>query len=409
MIGQKRNLQQSGRSVMHGRLTRASIRTAAAALAILAAAGAHAQDIKLPPTLTVTAYDTGTAGFNIAVAIGKALKDKYGTDVRVLPAGNDVARLAPLRAGRAQISAMGIGTFFAGEGVFEFAAKDWGPQPVRMTLGTLDCNGISLGVAADTGLKEAKDLRGKRIGFVVGSPALNQNSLAVMAYAGLTKNDVKVVEFASYGAMWKGIVNNDVDAAVATTITGPAREVESSPRGLVWVPMPAGDKEAWARVNAIAPYLQPHNTTCGAGGISPSKPLPLGNYPYPAFTVYNTADPDLVYAIARAMIATYPDYKDTVPGAIGFAPDKQLKRWVIPFHAAAVKALTDAGQWTPADEAHNNKLVKRQEVMQAAWTDFLKSNPPSDDAKFRAGWMAARRDALTKASLEIGVDEAPTQ
>ena len=57
---------------------------------------ASAQDVKLPPTLTFTAYDTGTAGFNIAVGVGKMMKDKYSTDVRVLPAGNDVARLAPL-------------------------------------------------------------------------------------------------------------------------------------------------------------------------------------------------------------------------------------------------------------------------------------------------------------------------
>ena len=78
--------------------------------------------------MTVTAYDTGTAGFNIAVGIGKTMKDKYGTDVRVLPAGNDVARLAPLRAKRAAMSAMGSGTYFAQEGVFEFGAKEWGPQ-----------------------------------------------------------------------------------------------------------------------------------------------------------------------------------------------------------------------------------------------------------------------------------------
>ena len=62
------------------------------------------------------------------------LKDKHGTDVRVLPAGNDVARLAPLKAGRAQASAMGIGIYFAQEGVFEFAVKDWGPQPLRLML-----------------------------------------------------------------------------------------------------------------------------------------------------------------------------------------------------------------------------------------------------------------------------------
>ena len=158
-----------------------------AAAALIAPRGADAQTIKLPESLTLTAYDTGSSGFNIAVAVGKALKDKHGTDVRVLPAGNDVARLAPLKANRAQASAMGIGTYFAQEAVFEFGVKEWGPQPLRLLLSVTDCNAISLGVAKDTGVKEVKDLKGKRVGMVVGSPALNQNAFAVMAFGGLTQ------------------------------------------------------------------------------------------------------------------------------------------------------------------------------------------------------------------------------
>ncbi len=42
----------------------------------------------------------------------------------MLPAGIDVARLAPLKAGRAQASAMGV--YYAHEAVFEFAVKEWG-------------------------------------------------------------------------------------------------------------------------------------------------------------------------------------------------------------------------------------------------------------------------------------------
>src|SRR4029077_5930165 len=127
---------------------------------------------------------------------GKMLKDKYGSDTRVLPAGNDVAPLQPLRATRAGISARGVGAFFAQEGLFEFATKEWGPQPVQITLSSVDCNGLSLAVAGDTGVKTLADLKGKRVGFVVGSPALNQNAMAVMAFAGLTTKDVKIVEFA---------------------------------------------------------------------------------------------------------------------------------------------------------------------------------------------------------------------
>src|SRR3954464_6627704 len=226
--------------MMH--LLRALAPVVVTSVSLLVTAAVHAQDIKLPPTMTFTAYDTGTAGFNIAVAVGKMLKDKYGTDLRVLPAGNDVARLAPLRAGRAMSSAMGSGTYFAQEGVFEFGAKEWGPQALQLVLSSVDCNAGSLGVARDTGVKEVKDLRGKRVGFVVGSPALNQNSLAILAFGGLKQSDVKTVEFSSYGAMWKGLINNDTDAAFATTITGPAKEAETSPRGLIWPPLPHNDK-----------------------------------------------------------------------------------------------------------------------------------------------------------------------
>ena len=214
-------------------------------ISFLTLPAAHAEDVKLPSTMTFTAYDTGTAGFNIAVAVGKMMKDKYGTDLRVLPAGNDVARLAPLRAGRALSSAMGSGTYFAQEGVFEFGVKEWGPQALQLLLSSVDCNAASLGVARDTGVTEIKQLKGKRVGFVVGSPALNQNSLAILAFGGLKRSDVKVVEFSSYGAMWKGLLNNDTDAAFATTITGPAKEAETSPRGLIWPPLPHSDNAGW--------------------------------------------------------------------------------------------------------------------------------------------------------------------
>jgi TRAP transporter TAXI family solute receptor len=373
-------------------------------LSLIAAAPARAEDVKLPPTMAMTAYDTGTAGFNITVGVGKMMKDKYGTDVRVLPAGNDVARLAPLRAKRALASAMGSGTYFAQEGVFEFGAKEWGPQPLQLILSSVDCNCGSLGVAADAGVKEVRDLKGKRVGFVVGSPALNQNSLAVLAFGGLTQNDVKVVEFASYGAMWKGMINNDVDAAFGTTITGPAKEAETSPRGLVWPPLPKNDTAGWERMKKVGSFFFPQLATCGAG-ISPEKPVELGNYPYPIYVAYAAQPADQVYAITKAMIDGYDAYKDSAPGAGGLAASRQTKNWVVPVHPGAVKALKEAGQWTAEQEAHNNTLYKRQEVLASAWAEYSKGNPPSDEKAFLEGWMKARAAALAKATMPNGFEQ----
>ncbi len=380
-------------------LRRTTITSALLAAAAVCGGPAWAQGIKLPETLTITAYDTGTSGFNIAVAVGKVFKEKYKSDLRVLPAGNDVARLAPLKNGRAQASAMGIGAYFAAEGVFEFAIKEWGPQPLRVMMSASSCNAITLNVAKDTGVKEVKDLKGKRIGIVVGSPALNQNAFAILAFANLTKNDVKLVEFSSFGAMWKGMMNNEVDAAVASTITGQVRELETSPRGVVMPQTPASDKSGWERMHRIGPYFVPHKATCGAGGLSNTNALELPNYPYPIFMAYAAEKPDLIYSITKAMIVDYADYKDSAPGADGLDVKRQLLTWVLPYHDGAVKALKEAGVWTAEAQKHNDMLVKRQDTLGKAWTDFSKASPPTDKDSFTKAWMAARKSALEKVGL----------
>jgi TRAP transporter TAXI family solute receptor len=364
-----------------------------------AAQPAAAQDIKLPPAVTFTAYDTGSSGFNIAVAVGKAIKDKHGTDVRILPAGNDVARLGPLRANRAQASAMGVGGYFAQEGVFEFAAKEWGPQALRLMLSSLDCNGISLGVAKDTAVKEIKDLKGKRIGFVVGSPALNQNALAILAFGGLAKADVKIVEFASYGAMWKGMLANEVDGAIASTISGQAKEMETSPRGLIYPALPHADKAGWDRLKKLGPYFQPHVVTCGAGFSAQNKGE-VASYAYPIFMAYDKEPADGIFAITKAMIDGYAAFKDAAPGAGGLEARQQNMKWVLPYHEGAVRALKQAGVWLDVHEAHNQALLKRQAALKAAWEGFLKTNPPDDKAAFTTAWMAARKAALSGAGMD---------
>ena len=80
---------------------RASI--AAFSIALLAATGTvSAADISLPSQLAWTAYGTGSAGYNQSVAIGAALKNSIGVNLRVLPGKNDVARTEPLRQGKVQ-------------------------------------------------------------------------------------------------------------------------------------------------------------------------------------------------------------------------------------------------------------------------------------------------------------------
>lgn len=52
----------------------------------------QAQDVKLPHSLTMSAYNTGSSGFNMVVAIGTMMKECHGADLQVLPGGNGIAR-----------------------------------------------------------------------------------------------------------------------------------------------------------------------------------------------------------------------------------------------------------------------------------------------------------------------------
>jgi TRAP transporter TAXI family solute receptor len=304
-----------------------------------------------------------------------------------------------VRVNRAAIAAMGAGVYFAQEGVFEFATREWGPQPVQITLSSVDCNGLSLAVAGDVGAKSFAELKGKRVGFVVGSPALNQNALAMLAFANLTAKDVKIVEFASNNAMWKGAVNNDVDAIFGSTIAGPAKELQTSPRGIFWPSLPHSDKAGWQRVRKVGPYFTEHNATCGAGEFAKDKPIQMGAYPYPIYTVYANQPENDVYTLTKAMIDGYDGYKDNAPGATGLGVAVQTRNWAVPVHKGAVKALKEAGAWSDDQDRHNNALLKRQEILIAAWEDFIKGSPPSDTAKFTEEWMNARKAALAKAGL----------
>jgi len=362
------------------------------------------QPIKLPTTLTWTAYDVGSGGYNQAVAIGNAFKNKLGIDLRVLPGKNDVSRNIPLRDGRVPFSANGVGgSYLAQEGVYEFGARDWGPQAVRSLILNNSDALLTIVTAKDANILTAADLKGKRVAWVVGSPALNQNITALLAFAGLTWNDVKKVEFGGFGQAMDAIIANQVDAAFSSTISGQAFKIAASARGLRYPVFAHSDKAAWARVNKIAPFFVPAFGTEGAE-LSPEKKAEAATYPYPVLMTMAATDTDLVYNMTRAMVELFDDYKAGAPGNLGWDIKRQIFAWAIPMHDGAIRYYKERGLWTAEHQKHNDAMIKRQDTLVAAWKAYLPA-APADEKEFAKGWMKARAEALTKAALDVVVTE----
>lgn len=369
--------------------------TTGAALAQTAPAG-------LPATLAWSAYDVGAGGYNQAVAIGNTLKQRYGVNLRVLPGKNDISRTLPIREGQVQFSANGVGgSYLAQEGVFEFGARGWGPQPVRGLLLNNSDQLLTVVAAKDANIKTAADLKGKRVAWVIGSPSLNQNITAILAFANLTWDDVKRVDFGGFGASMDGLINGQADAAFTSSISGKAYQLAKSPRGISYPVISHKDKAGWERMNKTAPFFFPFVGSEGAD-LDKDNKVEAATYPYPVLMTYDKQDANMVYAMTKVMVESFDDYKDAAPGNQGWAVERQNFAWVMPYHDGAIRYWKEKGLWKPEHQAHNDKLVMRQKVLADAWKVVQAANH-ADDKAFEAAWMKGRADALQKAGLDAVV------
>ena len=258
-------------------------------LAGSAFADAVAQEIQLPSTVSWTSYDVGSSGYVQAVAIGAALSDAYSTNLRVLPATSDVARVLPVKQGRVDFALLGSESFNAVEGTVAFADPQLGPQQLQMLYGANSDNCFTLALQGDLTVSGADDLRGKRIGWVVGSPALQENVAAFLAFYGLTWDDVEKVDVPSFAGSWEAFLNGQVDAVTTLTTVSFATQAAASPSGLNWLALPASDKEGWEKLRMIKPQFAPRVGTAGAN-MSKDKSVECAGFPFPVLLAYPDQD-----------------------------------------------------------------------------------------------------------------------
>lgn len=359
---------------------------------------AAAEGIVLPRTIAWSAYPTGTGGYSQAVAIGNIMQRQYQVNLRVVPGRNDVSRLATLRAGRVNFSAGGSEAVYAQEGILNFAARIWGPQPIRALLSNFsDSCSFNFATAADANINSPADVAGKRVTFVQGAPSLNNATAALLSYANLTWDDVTPVEVGGYNASIDAVLNDRADVVGGACNSPPFLRIEASPRGLKFVAFPAADTEAVARVRSRLPWYVPHRAT--EGPTLPAEGLEVFTSAYPLLVGMADADDDMVYGLVKIMHRHFDDYKTSAPGANGWAMDRQkLEQAFIPYHSGAIRYFREIGVWTPEAEAQQQENLRRQQVLARAWEEFL-PGAPDDYQQFEAAWLAYRTRALEAENL----------
>mgnify|MGYP001076047975 CR=1 FL=1 len=317
---------------------------------------------ELPSLVVISTTGLGSSAHAWSSVLGDAFQDETGITVRLVPHGTDLARYTMLRDGDAHlVAASSINGWAPTFGLQEFS--DWGPQPIYMIwLGSLLNTGVA--VRADSGINSLADLAGKRVNNVPAMASINLGRDSHLAFAGLTPDDVILVDFPSYPAVFDGLKAGTVDAigVVACTASG-AYDVATSPAGIKWLEMPASDSEGWERLSEIAPYV-PALATKGAG-ISEDDPLELSAL---VNTIYSygteVVSEELAYQWAKTLGTLTQEYRDRNPDVVGFTVENALNFQYssYPYHPGTIRYFKEIGVWTSEHQEWQDSILAEMEA-----------------------------------------------
>jgi len=348
---------------------------------------------QFPKTIFWATKDVGTGLYQTAATMSEILAPELGAKIRLIP-GNDLEINIMMRQGKAHLGCWGQDAFWSGTGLGVYSTPAFGPQPTRlMWPGIPAASGGTIIATKTSGIKTPADLKGKKLANVIGSTQFYVMYAAALAYANLTIDDVKLVDFSSDGAKFRAFIEGKVDACSSALNAASSYEAEAGPYGLYVVPFPP-DKEAWERLNRIVPFFFPYKSTEGAG-IKKGESVWTMQYPWPIIVCGAEMPEEFAYTMVKAihkkldaMIAAWPQLeamrieKAFIPGVTGMAP----------FHSGAIKYFKEIGVWKPEFEAVNQKKLEAMAAWKARWDRFLE-----DTEKERAsGKKVNVKDEWTK-------------
>jgi TRAP transporter TAXI family solute receptor len=355
-----------------------------------------AQDKKFawPQFFNVVTPAVGTANHSLAVAWTAEFSNATSSRARVLPAPNGFARTEWLNSGEGRLSLYQPSDYFDQMDAVEgYASKIAGPSDTRMINMNL-VTGWGYMVRGDSNIKTIDDVKaGIKIVYYPGSSFILAGMDALLAYRGLTRKDVQLVEVGSYGANTNVVVEGRADITFTSPISGPSYQAEAAPNGIRWLDIPPREKNpaAYDKYRALQPGYILQKTTSGVKSA-------IG------------VTMDHAYQLAKWMEENHAKYKDkfnhahmmSVKNLVAFLDAGAL----VPLHEGTIRYLKELNLWKPQYQARQDKLVelanKRvtlfQETMSAASKKGLETVPANKE------WVAMWEEARKKGGGAFGVN-----
>ena len=316
---------------------------------------------ELPEMITITSFPVPSPHATRTIAIAEVIEKKTPMLVQVEPASTEIGRYGPLHFGEAELmlsSALPSWINMIGSeqalGVVQLR-RVWNGAPGTNYLMTRATNGI----------QSPKDLKGKSLPYVQGTLGLNVTHEAILAFAGLTWDDVQKIEMSDINSAQRGVLEGTISACFNAFGSPIEEELAASRHGHAVVELPAADKEGWQRFHNINPCFYPTKRS-GIAGYEEGELVEVLGQEYGLVSTPATSA-DIIYTVCKVMYEGYDIYKDL---------DAELKNWTwevareigvlpMPYHEGYIMFLKEMGAWTDEHEIfQQNALKYEREILE---------------------------------------------
>jgi hypothetical protein len=263
-------------------------------------------------------------------------------------------------------------TWMAMEGMDMYDVPEWGPQSIRCVwFGSPLAQGLA--TQANSGLLSLNDLVGAQVCRTPPGTADEILWEALFAYMAvhpefddLSWDDLGQVPIAGYDEGINAVMQGASEVGIFTCNAGEAYEMEASPAGLYWLPIPAetaDDLAAWAAFNDILPCFGPSHWESGVAGLeSGGGTIDVWASYYSDYCYDFYPEPELVWWFTKQIDDTYDDWKGAYSMLEFWTPEfiwEHQISWFVPWHEGSVRYWQDIGMWDDDAQAKQDAMLAK--------------------------------------------------
>lgn len=302
--------------------------------------------------LTIGSNPAGTHVYAVAAGLAKVLQENGGIRTTIRPFSGSSVYLPLMQRGEIGLGLnTSIDSYLAFSGLPPYDA----PMSNLRMIAMIFPLPIMYMVRADSDLQRVEDLRGRNVVVAFrANAALEQLHTGILATGGLTPQDVSPVVVAGLPEAMRMLTEGRADAVPTGLNTALALQVHATlPGGIRYITMGAEE----ARLPEIMPGALPVTIAPEAGTVGITQPIRVAG----VVDLLNTSaamPDDQVYAVTKTILESWDelrrDYTQIADTPIEAAVPSNI---VHPYHAGAVRYYQEAGFWTPAHQADQDRLL----------------------------------------------------